>query len=123
METAAQSNDSDVAEELLRFFVDASERECFAAMLYTCYDLIRADLVLEVAWMHGLLDYAFPYLIQTAKEYSGVPLALADVFIAVMGCHLNWADLVLEVAWLHAFLRCVFECLPQTAKENAARNG
>ena len=49
METAAQSEDKDIAEELLRFFVDSGEKECFAALLFTCYDLIKPDVALEVS--------------------------------------------------------------------------
>jgi hypothetical protein len=40
------------------------EPECFAAALYTCYDLLRPDSVLELAWRHKLIDNAFPYIIQ-----------------------------------------------------------
>ncbi len=48
METAAQSADAEIAEELLHYFVDNNERECFAASLYTCYDLIKPDVAMEV---------------------------------------------------------------------------
>ena len=48
METAAQSADPEIAEELLHYFVDNNERECFAASLYTCYDLIKPDVAMEV---------------------------------------------------------------------------
>ncbi len=48
METAAQSGDVEIASELLHFFVDNKEKECFAATLYTCYDLIKPDVALEV---------------------------------------------------------------------------
>ncbi|EIE26635.1 clathrin heavy chain [Coccomyxa subellipsoidea C-169] len=71
METAAQSGDAEIAEELLKFFVEQKERECFAACLFTCYDLIKPDVALEVAWMNGLMDFVFPYLIQFLKEYTG----------------------------------------------------
>lgn len=40
------------------------KKECFAACLYTCYDLIRADVAVELAWMHGMMDFAVPYLMQ-----------------------------------------------------------
>ncbi len=50
METAAQSGDPEIAEELLRFYVEQKERECFAAALFTCYDLIRPDVALEVSF-------------------------------------------------------------------------
>jgi len=71
METSAQSGDAELAEELLRFFVEERERECFAAMLYTCYDLIKPDVAMEVAWMNGLTDLAMPYMIQVMREYHG----------------------------------------------------
>ena len=48
METAAQSAEPEIAEELLHYFVDNGERECFAASLYTCYDLIKPDVAMEV---------------------------------------------------------------------------
>lgn len=48
METAAQSGDKALAEELLHFFVDSGEKESFAAHLFTCYDLISPDVALEV---------------------------------------------------------------------------
>lgn len=40
------------------------KKECFAACLYQCYDLIRADVVLEHAWFNDMMDCAVPYLIQ-----------------------------------------------------------
>src|SRR4051812_17116961 len=40
------------------------KKECFASCLFVCYDLIRADIVLELAWMHNMIDFAFPYLLQ-----------------------------------------------------------
>ena len=51
METAAQSADPEIAEELLHFFVQEGQRECFAACLYTCYDLIKPDVALEVCFL------------------------------------------------------------------------
>eukprot|EP00736_Rhodelphis_marinus_P012217 Rmarinus@m.21906 len=70
METAAHSQKPELAEELLRYFVDAQNRECFAATLYTCYDLIQPDVALECAWLHGYTDFAMPYLIQVLREYT-----------------------------------------------------
>jgi clathrin heavy chain len=70
METASQSGDRDLAEELLTFFVDKGKKECFASCLYTCYDLIRADVAVELAWMHGIMDFAVPYLLQFMREYT-----------------------------------------------------
>lgn len=49
----------------------AGEKECFAACLYTCYDLLRPDVVLELAWRHQLMDFAFPYMIQVGAWLAG----------------------------------------------------
>ncbi|KAI9251762.1 hypothetical protein BDA99DRAFT_563473 [Phascolomyces articulosus] len=68
METAAESKDGEVAEELLQYFIEVGKRECFAAMLYTCYDLMRPDVVMELAWRHGLKDFAMPYMINMMRE-------------------------------------------------------
>lgn len=62
-----QSADREIAEDLLRYFVEEGQRECFAACLYTCYDLVKPDVALEVAWTNGLMDAIMPFLIQTLK--------------------------------------------------------
>jgi len=71
METARDSGNQDLAEALLRFFVDTDMQDCFAACLFTCYDLLRPDVVLELAWRKGMMDYCMPYLIQCMREYTG----------------------------------------------------
>ena len=70
MEAAAQSGDKDIAGDLLQFFIEQENKECFAAMLYNCYDLLKPDEVLEIAWMKGLMEYAMPYMIQVMKDYT-----------------------------------------------------
>jgi len=70
METISDSGNADLAEQLLTYFVEKGNKECFAACLYTCYELIRADVVLEMAWRHGLVDYAMPFMIQTFREFD-----------------------------------------------------
>jgi len=70
METARDSGNCDLAEELLRYFVDAGDKECFAACLYTCYDLVRPDVVLELSWRNRIMDFGMPYMIQVLREYS-----------------------------------------------------
>ncbi|KAG8493177.1 hypothetical protein CXB51_010606 [Gossypium anomalum] len=64
METASQSGDRELAEELLVYFIEQGKKECFASCLCVCYDLIRADVVLELAWINDMIDFAFPYLLQ-----------------------------------------------------------
>eukprot|EP00127_Corallochytrium_limacisporum_P006523 Clim_evm54s229 gene=Clim_evmTU54s229 len=68
MEYAAESGDSDLVEELLQFFVDQKNTECFAACLFTCYDHLRPDVVMELAWRNNLYDFAMPYLVQSTRE-------------------------------------------------------
>jgi len=71
IETAADSKDSALAEELLYFFVEKENSpHCFSACLFTCYDLIRPDVALELAWRHKIVDFVFPYLIQFIREYT-----------------------------------------------------
>ncbi|XP_058100764.1 clathrin heavy chain 2-like isoform X2 [Magnolia sinica] len=71
METCSQSGDRELSEELLVYFVDQGKKECFASCLFTCYDLIRPDIALELAWMNNMIDFAFPYLMQFIREYTG----------------------------------------------------
>ncbi|XP_024023044.1 clathrin heavy chain 1 [Morus notabilis] len=71
METASQSGDRELAEELLVYFIEQGKKECFASCLFVCYDLIRVDVALELAWMNNMIDFAFPYLLQFIREYTG----------------------------------------------------
>ncbi|KAI8847627.1 armadillo-type protein [Chytridium lagenaria] len=69
METAAASHDAECAEDLLQYFIDSGRKDCFAACLFTCYELLRPDVVLEVAWRNKLTDFAMPYIVQVTREY------------------------------------------------------
>ncbi|ANB13506.1 clathrin heavy chain [Sugiyamaella lignohabitans] len=66
--TAATSEKTEVAEDVLRYFVDIGNKECYVATLYTCYHLIRRDVVSELSWRHGLKDYTMPYTINIERE-------------------------------------------------------
>ena len=68
MVTAAASGESSVAEDLLSYFVDIGNKECFAAMLYICFDLLHSDVVEEMSWQHGLNDFYMPYRIQQTRS-------------------------------------------------------
>eukprot|EP00271_Cylindrocystis_brebissonii_P014176 TRINITY_DN35436_c0_g1_i1.p1 TRINITY_DN35436_c0_g1~~TRINITY_DN35436_c0_g1_i1.p1 ORF type:complete len:1694 (-),score=426.59 TRINITY_DN35436_c0_g1_i1:500-5581(-) len=70
METASQSGDRELAEEMLFFFVEEENKTGFAACLYTCYDLIRPDVAVELAWYNNMQDVVMPYMIQFLREYS-----------------------------------------------------
>lgn len=68
IDTAAESKDVDIAEELLRFFVSVHDKASFAATLFTCYELIRPDVAMELAWRNGYTDYTMPYMIQYMRH-------------------------------------------------------
>lgn len=70
LQTAAESHNQEVAEELLRFFVEQNNHPAFAACLYTCYDLIRPDVALEVAWRNKLIDFAMPFIVQFVRDLT-----------------------------------------------------
>merc|ERR1711871_731028 len=68
--TAAESRDTDVAEGVLHYFADNDLKESFAACLYTCYDLLRPDVVMEVSWKKGWTHYAMPFMINSMREMT-----------------------------------------------------
>jgi len=68
IDCAADSKDEKVVEELIKFFVNIEDKECFCATLYTCYELVRPDLVLELAWRNQLTDFAMPFVIQYMSD-------------------------------------------------------
>ncbi|KAJ3123689.1 hypothetical protein HK100_011525 [Physocladia obscura] len=70
MDAAAESHDSEICEELLKYFIEIGRKDSFAACLYNCYEMLRPDVVLEYAWRHGLNDFAMPYMIQILREYT-----------------------------------------------------
>ena len=76
IETASHSDVSEVAEELLEYFVETGNKECYAAMLFACYDLLAPDFVMEVSWRHALSDFTMPYQIQQARDTRTKLLAL-----------------------------------------------
>jgi len=76
--TASESGSQDLAEELLTFFVAEKLNACFSACLYTCYPLLRNDVVLELAWRNNLMDFAMPFMVQTMREMTSKIDGLMD---------------------------------------------
>jgi len=70
MEAAAESKERELAENLLTYFVENKQKECFAACLFTCYELIHPDVVLELAWRHQLMNFAMPFMIQALRDFD-----------------------------------------------------
>ncbi|ESO91636.1 hypothetical protein LOTGIDRAFT_233411 [Lottia gigantea] len=67
---AGESRQVEIAEELIAWFLENKNNECFAACLFQCYDLLRPDVILELAWRHNIMDFAMPYMIQVMREYT-----------------------------------------------------
>lgn len=70
MTYAGESRQGEIAEDLIAWFLDNGNHECFAASLFQCYDLLRPDVILELAWRHNIMDFAMPYMIQVMREYT-----------------------------------------------------
>lgn len=87
METAADSKSTDLADNLIQFFVSQGLKECVGAMLYSCYELLRPDVVLEVAWRYGLQSFAMPYMIQTFRDYHDKLTAVTEKLAAFDKAH------------------------------------
>ncbi len=68
IDTADESGDSELIEGLLRFFCEASEKECFCAALYTCFTHVSPDVALELAWINGYHHFVMPFLVQTFRR-------------------------------------------------------
>lgn len=91
MEYAAESRNPEVAEELLEWFLERGSKDCFAACLFYCYDLLHPDVILELAWRNRILYFAMPYLIQVAREYISkvriLTIYLLSYFVAAGVIH------------------------------------
>lgn len=68
IKTAAISRSTKIAHELLDYFVETGNHECFVALLYVAYDLIEYDYVLELSWLHDLGTFIKPFEISYAYE-------------------------------------------------------
>ena len=70
METVAESKDPALAEDLMRAIMDMDDKELFAAMLYSCYSLIKPDVAMELAWRKNMFEFVMPYFIQQMHDMS-----------------------------------------------------
>ncbi len=66
-----ESKQVELAEDLIGWFLEHKLYDCFGACLYQCYDLVRADVILELAWRHNIMDFAMPFVIQTVRDLTG----------------------------------------------------
>eukprot|EP00767_Chilomastix_cuspidata_P001586 gnl/Chilomastix_cuspidata/171.p1 GENE.gnl/Chilomastix_cuspidata/171~~gnl/Chilomastix_cuspidata/171.p1 ORF type:complete len:1855 (+),score=838.99 gnl/Chilomastix_cuspidata/171:43-5565(+) len=87
MQSAELSCKEDLCEDLLRWFLEGDitgekregvalevadlrqlRSECFSACLFRCFKFVRPDVVLELAYLHGMVEYAVPFFIQTIRN-------------------------------------------------------
>lgn len=50
--------------------MENGNKEFFTVCCYTCFDLLRPDVVLEYAWRAGFIDFAMPYFIQVTRDLT-----------------------------------------------------
>lgn len=73
-ECAAASQDVDQCEGLLRLVCSddfpnkAIRREVFSICLLRCGNIVRGDIVMELAWIHDLMDNMMPFMIMTLRK-------------------------------------------------------
>eukprot|EP00768_Dysnectes_brevis_P001247 gnl/Dysnectes_brevis/1303_a1459_1909.p1 GENE.gnl/Dysnectes_brevis/1303_a1459_1909~~gnl/Dysnectes_brevis/1303_a1459_1909.p1 ORF type:complete len:1090 (+),score=595.35 gnl/Dysnectes_brevis/1303_a1459_1909:1275-4544(+) len=83
IEVSAKSGSRELSEALLHRFLEGeltvdedrletTRKECFAAMLFKCFEIVRPDVALELAWRHRLTEQVMPYMIQTMRKYTGL---------------------------------------------------
>ena len=70
MITVAESKDAHLGEILMKDIIEKDDKELFAAMLFTCYELIKPDVALELAWRNDLMEFVMPYFIQFVRDLS-----------------------------------------------------
>jgi len=70
IETSAMSSNSEIVEDLLRYFVNIGSRECYVGIMYACFDFIRPDVILEISWRNRLHDFTMPYLINILSQQT-----------------------------------------------------
>ncbi|ODV81895.1 clathrin heavy chain [Suhomyces tanzawaensis NRRL Y-17324] len=68
IKTVAISKSTKLAHELLDYFVETGNHECFITLLYSSYEIISYDYVLELSWLHNLGNFIKPYEISIAYE-------------------------------------------------------
>jgi len=78
IDTANESADAEIIENLLRFFCETSEKECFCAALYTCFAHVRPDIALELGWLNGYHHFIMPFLIQNMRQTADRLQALEE---------------------------------------------
>ena len=75
-----------------------------------CYDVIRSDVALELAWINNMIDFALPYLLQvTALPFHG--WSFFYIIIRSSPCQflVAWIVVVILKTHLHFVLQFIRE--------------
>merc|ERR1711924_183840 len=120
IDTANESGDSEIIENLLRFFCDSSEKECFCAALYTCFAHISPDVVIELGWLNGYTNFVMPFLGRPSRELISESKCWKSALHHHQKKMLKMALLVLMETW--AVLEEVSSCLRMAAEWVAWRH-
>jgi clathrin heavy chain len=70
IDTALESGKEQYVNALLKFFAERKDKESFAACLYTCYEFIKPDVAMELAWRYGMTEMCMPFMIQTMRDLT-----------------------------------------------------
>jgi clathrin heavy chain len=70
IDSALESQKPELVDELLRFFAKMGDKESFAACLYTCYEFVKPDVAMELAWRHNMMEFVMPFMIQTVRDLT-----------------------------------------------------
>jgi len=78
VETAGESDDPELCEQLATWFLDNRMREAFTAMLYACFESFPPDVGIELAWTRGAIHFVMPFMIQSLKEVGSRLVVLKE---------------------------------------------
>ncbi|XP_017492550.1 PREDICTED: clathrin heavy chain-like [Rhagoletis zephyria] len=71
IEITVESEQPELAEDLLRWFGEKANYVMFSTMLYKCYDILRPDEVMKmIRNNYQLMIYTMPYMVQVVEEYT-----------------------------------------------------
>ena len=70
IESAAESKDRVIVEALLKKFAREKRGQWFTICCYYCYEQLRPDVVMELAWAYDMKDFGMPFFIQLFSDIS-----------------------------------------------------
>lgn len=52
-----------IVEDLIYWFLEIGNNECFVVCFFMCYDLFSFDVVLELVWRYSFVDFVMFYIV------------------------------------------------------------